>query len=101
MVKGKPTNNSYATIEINEVPRGRRGKHHGTVENILADVAALKDGSALRVPIESFGRTKMANVRAALGRAAKQREMVIVTTSDDQYLFIWRGDDKIARKARQ
>lgn len=101
MAKGKTANQRYATVEIDEVPRGRRGKHHIIVENILADVAGLKDGSALRVPIETFGRVKLANVRAALSRAAKQKAMSIVTTSDREHLFIWRGDDKISRKARQ
>src|SRR5690349_20552854 len=101
MVKGKSANNGYATIEIGDVPKGRRGKHHGTVENILADVAGLKDGSALRVPLDSFGRVKLANVRAALSRAAKQRELPIVTTSDGTHLFIWRGNDKVSRKARE
>jgi hypothetical protein len=101
MVKGKSENNGYDTVEIAEVPRGRRGKHHSTVENILADVAGLKDGSALRVPLDSFGRVKLANVRAAIGRAAKQRDLSIMTTSNAKHLFIWRGDDKIARKARQ
>lgn len=104
MVKGKSNNNvngNYVTVEIGDVPKGRRGKHHVTVENILTDVAGLKDGSALRVPLESFGRVKLANVRAALSRAAKQRELSIVTTSDGEHLFIWRGNDKISRKARQ
>lgn len=101
MAKGKTTNNSYVTVEIGEVPRGRRGKHHGTVENILADVESLKDGSALRVPLDSFGRIKLANVRAALSRAAKQRDLPIVTASDGDHLFIWRGNDRVSRKARE
>ena len=101
MVRGKINNNGYVTVEIGDVPRGRRGKHHSVVEDILADVADLKDGSALRVPIDSFGRVKMANVRAALSRAAKQRDLSIVTTSDNENLFIWRGNDKVSKKARQ
>ena len=96
----KNSKSSYTTVTIGDVPRGRHGKHHGLVNEILDEVAGLKDGSALRVPVQTFGRVKLANVRAALGRAAKQKDLPIVTTSDDKYLFVWRGNDKVSRRAR-
>lgn len=79
----------FSTVYLHSVPRGRRGKHNEIVAKILEDLNALQDGTALRIPLESFGDQKLANVRAAVSRATKQREMPIASASDSRYFYLW------------
>jgi hypothetical protein len=80
-------------VYLHSVPRGRRGKHNEIVAKILEDLDTLQDGTALRIPLESFGDQKLANVRAAVSRATKQREMPIASASDSGYFYLWFDTD--------
>ena len=79
----------FSTVYLHSVPRGRRGKHNEIVGKILEDLDALEDGTALRIPLESFGDQKLANVRAAVSRATKQRKIPIASSSDSRYFYLW------------
>ena len=79
----------FSTVYLHSVPRGRRGKHNEIVGKILEDLDALEDGTALRIPLESFGEQKLANVRAAVSRATKQRKIPIASSSDSRYFYLW------------
>ena len=80
---------SFETIEQINVPQGRNGKHRRVVTAILEDVAHLKAGEAVKVPMKALGDTKE-NVRAALSRESKKRKVAIATAADGGYLYIWK-----------
>ena len=93
MTKGngkKIHSNHFDTIPIDEVPRGRKGKHHGFVFEIVGDLERLPAGSALRVPFSDFKGIRLANIRAALNRVTKSRNIDVNTSTDADALYIWR-----------
>lgn len=76
-----------------DVPKGRDGKHKQIVSRVLSDVGHLKPGMALKIPLSQLPDTKE-NIRSALSRAARQQEIAIATSSNDQYLYIWKTDEE-------
>ncbi|MGC1872798.1 MAG: hypothetical protein WA700_17695 [Acidobacteriaceae bacterium] len=78
------------------VPKGRDGKHKRIVELLMNDISQLKKGSALKVPLSALPDTKE-NVRAALSRATRQRGIDIATSSDNEFLYVWKSDQAIER----
>jgi hypothetical protein len=72
-----------------DVPKGRDGKHKLIVEELLNDLSQLKEGSALKIPLSALPDSKE-NIRSALSRATRQREIEIATSSDDEYLYVWK-----------
>lgn len=83
----------FSTVYLHSVPTGRRGKHSHIIGKILEDLSALQEGTALRIPLDSFGEQKLANVRAAVARATKQRAMDIASASDEKYFYLWFDGD--------
>ena len=75
-------------LQLN-VPKGRDGKHKRIVTQLLSDIEQLATGSALRVPLSELPDTKE-NIRAALNRATRQRGTDVATSSDENYLYIWK-----------
>ena len=76
-----------------DVPKGRDGKHKRVVTRLLADILALKHGTALKVPLSALPDSKE-NIRSALNRAAKQRGLEVATSSDSEHLYIWKVEPK-------
>jgi hypothetical protein len=74
-----------------DVPKGRDGKHKLIVELLLNDISQLKNGSALKIPLSALPDTKE-NVRAALSRATRQRGIDIATSSDNEFLYVWKPE---------
>jgi TusA-related sulfurtransferase len=72
-----------------DVPKGRDGKHKQIVLRLLEEIAQLNPGMALKVPFNQLPDTKE-NIRAALSRAARQKELDIATSSNAEYLFVWK-----------
>lgn len=81
---------TYISVSKDDVPHGRKGKHHDIVLEILDDIGKLRSGSALKIPKSAFGDSKMTNVRAALSRAAEQAGITIATSSDDEFFYVWQ-----------
>lgn len=77
-----------------DVPKGRDGKHKRIVTRLLSDLERLKPGMALKVPLQALPDTKE-NIRSALNRATHQRGMEISTSSDADYLYIWKHSEKV------
>jgi hypothetical protein len=77
-----------------DVPKGRDGKHKLIVELLLNDISQLKKGAALKVPLSALPDTKE-NVRAALNRATRQRSIDIATSSDNEFLYVWKTESPI------
>jgi hypothetical protein len=52
---------------------------------------ALNNGSALKIPLAELPDSKE-NIRSALSRAANQKNLAIATSSDEEFLYIWKTD---------
>jgi hypothetical protein len=72
-----------------DVPKGRDGKHKRIITQLLSDIDQLPVGSALKVPLADLPDSKE-NIRSALSRAAVQRDLQIATSSNDEFLFVWK-----------
>lgn len=81
----------FGSVPKEDVPKGRDGKHKAIVTQLLSDIAQLETGSALKVPLKELPDTKE-NVRAALSRAAAQHDLNIATSSNEEFLFVWKAD---------
>src|SRR5688572_9197079 len=81
----------YDAMDKSDVPQGRKGKHRKVVSAILADLEKLNSQQALKFPLDLLKGEKIQNLRSALNRAARMHNIPVVTSSDDQYLYVWRG----------
>ncbi|HEY6375819.1 MAG TPA: hypothetical protein VIX90_09890 [Edaphobacter sp.] len=71
-----------------DVPKGRDGKHKEIISQLLSDIAQLSEASALKIPLSELPDTKE-NIRSALSRAARQKNLDIATSSNEEFLFVW------------
>jgi hypothetical protein len=72
-----------------DVPKGRDGKHKQIILQLLSDIAQLQAESALKIPLADLPDTKE-NIRSALSRAARQSEIDLATSSDNEFLYVWK-----------
>ena len=83
----------YQSISQLDVPKGRDGKHKKIVTQLLSDLEQLEPDCALKVPLEALPDTKE-NIRSALSRAARQAKLNLATSSSDEFLYVWKTDEK-------
>ena len=83
----------FESVLQTNIPKGRDGKHKAIITQILAEVSQLRDGTALKVPLSRLPDTKE-NIRSALSRAARQAKLNLATSSSDEFLYIWKTDEK-------
>jgi hypothetical protein len=76
------------------VPKGRDGKHKRIVELVMNDISQLKKSAALKIPLSALPDTKE-NVRAALSRASRQKGIDIATSSDHEFLYVWKTEQSV------
>lgn len=81
----------FESILQGDVPKGRDGKHKQIVMQLLSDLEQLADGSALKVPLAELPDSKE-NIRSALNRATRQRGMEVATSSDADFLYVWKAE---------
>ena len=62
---------NFAQIAQVDVPQGRNGKHKSIVTRILADLAQVRPGSAIKVPLADLKESKE-KVRSAVNRASRK-----------------------------
>jgi hypothetical protein len=74
-----------------DVPKGRDGKHKSIISRLLADIARLDHGAALKIPLSQLPDTKE-NIRSALSRAARQAKINLATSSNSEYLYVWKTE---------
>ena len=86
---GNESKGRFESIPQGDVPKGRDGKHKQIVTRLLEAIEGLKHGAALKVPLSELPDTKE-NIRAALSRATRQRNIDVATSSDGDHLYIWR-----------
>ncbi|HKN22094.1 MAG TPA: hypothetical protein VJX73_11785 [Terracidiphilus sp.] len=91
MMDGEAINANFESILQTDVPKGRDGKHKRIVTRLLHDIDQLKSGTALKIPLEALPDSKE-NIRAALNRATRLRGIEVATSSDAEYLYIWKTE---------
>jgi len=79
----------FESMRQADVPKGRDGKHKKIVLQLLSDIDQLESGAALKVPLNDLPDSKE-NIRSALSRASKQQKIAIATSSDENFLYIWK-----------
>jgi hypothetical protein len=79
----------YQSIQQSDVPKGRDGKHKKVITQLLHDIEQLEADHALKIPLSSLPDSKE-NIRSALNRATHQRGITVSTSSDADYLYIWK-----------
>ena len=84
---------NYETVSVDELRKTRRGKHHEFVTGVMADLALLKEGSAIKIPLKDVDGESVVNLRAAVTRATAAKGVKISTSSDENYFYIWRQVD--------
>ena len=89
--KNRERQHRFQSILQADVPKGRDGKHKEIILELLESQANLRQGAALKIELSDLPDSKE-NIRAALGRATKQRKMDVATSSDDKYLYVWKVD---------
>ena len=88
-----PGSMRFKSVSQAEVPKGRDGKHKQIITQLLSDIAQLDLGSALKIPLDELPDSKE-NIRSALSRAATQQRISIATSSNEEFLFVWKTDAK-------
>jgi hypothetical protein len=92
---GKPVvPSNFSSTLISTVPHSRKGKHNLIVAKIMDDLNKLAPEKAVLVPLEHLDGEKMENVRSALNRATRQRDMLVATATDEKYFYVWRTEQK-------
>jgi hypothetical protein len=89
---GKPSM-KFESMRQTDVPKGRDGKHKQIVSQLLNDIDQLESGAALKIPLADLPDIKE-NIRSALSRATRQRGIDIATSSDEDYLYVWKTEKK-------
>ena len=79
----------FKSVLQSDVPKGRDGKHKQIILRLLDDIGQLSEGSALKIPFSELPDTKE-NIRSALSRAARQKNIDLATSSDSEFLYVWK-----------
>lgn len=79
----------FQSILQSDVPKGRDGKHKQIILRLLDGLEKLPQGSALKIPLAKLPDSKE-NIRSALSRATRQRNIDIATSSDEEFLYVWK-----------
>ena len=72
--------------------RAAKEKHRKAVSDILADLSKLKAQQAVKIPLRGLNGEKMQNLRSALNRVTREKNIPVETSSDEKYLYVWRAD---------
>jgi hypothetical protein len=85
-----PTMKFESILQL-DVPKGRDGKHKQIVSQLLSDIDQLETGAALKIPLSALPDSKE-NIRAALNRATRQKGIEVATSSDAEFLYVWKAE---------
>lgn len=89
MIDEEAPSEPFQSIRQVDVPKGRDGKHKQIVAQLIDGIERLKDGSALKIPLANLPDTKE-NIRSALSRATRQKNIDVATSSDEHHLYVWK-----------
>ena len=90
----------FERVPLSALRQGRHGKHHDLTSDIAAQIARLRDGEAIRIPLENVDLS-LPNLRSAVSRAMQARGIRIGTFSDGDNLFVWKKTPGTARYERK
>jgi hypothetical protein len=90
-LKNQKTVLNYDRVNLANVRRNRRGKHHDLIQGVFQDLETLPNGSAIKIPLASVDGITLANLRSAVHRASTSRGLEIETLSDEDNFYIWKG----------
>jgi len=82
----------YESMNRSDVPQGRKGKHRKAVKDILSDLSQLNARQAIKIPLSTLNGEKMQNLRSALNRVTREKNIPVETSSDEKYMYVWRAD---------
>jgi hypothetical protein len=94
-----PKSMRFESILQAQVPKGRDGKHKKIITQLLSDIEQLPTGSALKIPLAELPDSKE-NIRSALSRAGRQQHLDLATSSDENFLFVWKNPPKDGANGR-
>ena len=89
---GNGNGTHYSAMNRSDIPQGRKGKHRKAVGDILADLSKLNAQQAIKIPLSSLNGEKMQNLRSALNRVTREKNIPVETSSDEKFLYVWRTD---------
>ena len=89
---GNGNGGHYESMNRSDVPQGRKGKHQKAVKDILADLSKLNARQAIKIPLSGLNGEKMQNLRSALNRVTREKNIPVETSSDEKYMYVWRAD---------
>ena len=84
---------NFESILQLDVPRGRDGKHKTIVTKMLSDIDQLAVGTALKIPLSALPDSKE-NIRSALNRATHLKGIQVATSSDADFLYVWKVESE-------
>jgi len=90
---------NFESVLQSDVPQGRNGKHHATIERIMSDLEQLEPGRALKIELAKLPDSKE-NVRSALNRETRKHSISVATASDQHFLYVWRLSAGINHQSR-
>jgi hypothetical protein len=91
VMEGKKYPN-YGRVPIAGLKKSRKGKHHELLTKIMEDLRNAPSKIAVQIPLSSIADVSVLNLRSAIVRASAKEGMVISTSSDDQYFYVWKAD---------
>jgi|ERR1700733_1825875 hypothetical protein len=80
----------FEQISVASLRRGRRGKHHELVKEVLQDLETLPKGQAIKIPLTELAGVTLANLRSAIHRATTSRRLRVETSSDEHNFYLWK-----------
>jgi hypothetical protein len=80
----------YRRVQVTDLNRKRKGKHHELIQGILKELRGLEAGAALEIPLSEAGGVGLANLRSAVHRASISAGIVIETLSDEEHFYVWK-----------
>jgi hypothetical protein len=88
--KSKRQPGRYRRVRVDQLNRGRKGKHHQLIQRILEQLTGLEGGAALEIPLADVGGVELANLRSAVHRASLSAGLLIETLSDQDHFYLWK-----------
>ena len=81
----------YDRVNLADIQRTRRGKHHDLLGGIFQDLESLPAGSAIKIPLAQLDGISLANLRSAVHRASTSKSLGIETLSDEENFYVWKA----------